>query len=70
MNLVPDVVILCRTTGEITCVSLDRHGTWMEESGAPALDASGTVVAFPSRHPASAQDVLNDFDLFVRVSPQ
>ena len=70
INLLPDVFIFDRTTGEITCVSLDRHGTWMEESGAPAIDSTGAVVAFPSRHPVSSQDVLNDFDLFVRVTPQ
>ena len=36
----------------------------------PAIDASGAVVAFPSRHPVSARDVSNDYDLFVRVLAQ
>ena len=67
INLLPDVFLFNRATGEISCVSLDRSRTWMEESAAPAIDASGTVVAFPSRHPVSARDVANDFDLFVRV---
>ena len=69
INLLPDVFVFDRTTGAITCASVDRHGTWMEESGAPALDGTGGVVAFPSRHPVSTEDVLNDFDLFVRVTP-
>ena len=69
INLLPDVFIFDRVTGQISCLSLDVDGTWLEESGAPAIDASGTVVAFPSRHPISALDVLNDFDLFVRITP-
>ena len=39
----------------------------MEESATPAIDASGAVVVFASRHPISARDVVNDFDLFVRT---
>ena len=38
---------------------------WMETSGGPAMDGSGTVVAFSSRHPIDPSDTLNDFDLFV-----
>ena len=68
INLLPDVFVFNRETGRISRVSLDRSGTWMEESGAPAIDASGAVVAFSSRHPISARDVSNDFDLFVRVT--
>jgi Tol biopolymer transport system component len=70
INLLPDVFVFDRTTGEIACVSIDSQGTWLEESGAPAIDATGAVIAFPSRHPVSPQDLLNDFDLFVRVTPQ
>ena len=66
INLLPDVFIFDRLHGQISPVSLSRHGPWMEESAAPAIDASGTVVAFRSRHPISPLDVLNDFDLFVR----
>ena len=66
INLLPDVFIFDRLTGQISPVSLGRHGPWMEESAAPAIDASGAVVAFTSRHPISPLDVLNDFDLFVR----
>ena len=70
INLLPDVFVFSRVTGRITRISQGGKGAWMEESGAPAIDASGAVVAFPSRHPVSARDVLNDFDLFVRVMPQ
>ena len=69
INLLPDVFIFDRVTGEISCISLDRQGTWLEESGAPAIDATGAVVAFTSRHPISAHDISNDFDLFVRSTP-
>ena len=67
INLLPDVFVFSRVTGRISQISQGGTGAWMEESGAPAIDASGAVVAFPSRHPVSARDVLNDFDLFVRV---
>ncbi len=67
INLLPDVFVFDRATGAISRVSAGRNGGWMEESGAPAIDARGAVVAFSSRHPISARDVSNDFDLFVRV---
>lgn len=70
INLLPDVFIFDRITGQISSVSLDGHGAWLEESGAPAIAGNGAVVAFPSRHPISAGDVLNDFDLFVRILSQ
>jgi len=71
INLLPDVFMFDRVTGQIACISLDRQGTWLEESGAPAIDATGAVVAFTSRHPISPHDILNDFDLFVRsTSPE
>jgi Tol biopolymer transport system component len=68
INLLPDVFIFDRITGGISCVSLDRQGTWLEESGAPAIAANGAVVAFSSRHPISPEDASNDFDLFVRIT--
>ena len=69
VNLLPDVFVFDRVTSQISCVSQDADGTWLEESGAPAMDTTGAVMAFPSRHPISSLDVLNDFDLFVRVAP-
>ena len=67
INLVSDVFVFDRTTGQVACVSAGTDGSWMEESGAPAVDASGQVVAFTSRHPISPRDTGHDFDLFVRV---
>jgi hypothetical protein len=69
INLLPDVFIFDRVTNQISCISQDANGTWLEESGAPAIDTAGAVTAFPSRHPISSQDGRNDFDLFVRVTP-
>lgn len=68
INLVHDVFVFDRVTGGMTLVSADSAGGWMEESGAPAMDASGRLVAFTSRHPIHPQDLANDFDLFVRIS--
>ena len=70
INLLADVFVFNRATGLITCLSRDPSGIWMEESGPPAIDGRGAVVAFSSRHPISARDVSNDFDLFVRVMSQ
>jgi len=70
INLLPDVFVFNRVTGAISRVSLGRNAAWMEESGAPAINASGSVVAFSSRHPISARDTSNDYDLFVRVLSQ
>ena len=70
VNLLHDVFVFDRVTGEIARLSADRQQSWLEESSAPAIDASGAVVAFSSRHPISAGDVANDFDLFVRLLAQ
>jgi Tol biopolymer transport system component len=67
INLLPDVFVFDRTTGRVTCLSVGADGAWMEESGAPAVDASGRVIAFTSRHPISTEDTSNDFDLFVWI---
>jgi TolB protein len=65
INLLSDVFVLDRATRRMTRVSGDAGGGWMEPSIGPALDASGTVVAYSSRHPSDAIDTQNDFDLFV-----
>jgi Tol biopolymer transport system component len=67
VNLLSDVFVFERRSGMIARVSGDPAGGWMEESVAPVVDASGTVVAFSSRHPIDATDAAHDFDLFVRV---
>lgn len=69
VNLLHDVFVFDRRSGTITRVSEGADGGWMEESGAPALDSTGAIVAFTSKHPTDARDVANDFDLFVSVAP-
>lgn len=65
-NLVHDVFALDRRTGTIRCLSCGGR-IWMEASAAPATNATGTVLAFSSRHPIDTEDTDNDFDLFVRA---
>jgi len=50
-------------------VSEDDLGSWMEASAGPAVDATGSIVAFSSRHPVDSDDRRDDFDLFVRAMP-
>jgi Tol biopolymer transport system component len=64
INLVADVFAADRESGAIWRVSTGRT-PWMEASMAPAIDGSGTVVAFSSRHACDGQDEGDDFDLFV-----
>ena len=68
INLLADVFLFDRTGGAMTWISTSDAGVWMEESSAPALDASGRILAFTSRHPTHALDTAHDFDLFVRVA--
>ena len=64
-NLLWDVFVLDRTTNAITRLSGDGEEAWMEPSSGPSIDATGSVVAFSSRHPTDASDKRNDFDLYV-----
>jgi Tol biopolymer transport system component len=64
INLVSDIFAWDRTSGAVRRISRGT-GPWMEPSVGPATDASGTVVAFSSRHPRDASDNQEDFDLFV-----
>ena len=64
-NLLWDVFVLDRTTNAITRLSGDGEQAWMEPSSGPSIDATGSVVAFSSRHPTDASDKRNDFDLYV-----
>jgi Tol biopolymer transport system component len=68
INLLWDVFMFDRVTGQIARLSDDQLGIWMEPSRGPALDAEGTVIAFSSRHPVDARDRGLDFDLFVRAA--
>jgi Tol biopolymer transport system component len=65
INLLPDVFLFDRRVGQATHLSADPASEWMEASGSPAIDGSGRIVAFSSRHPINAADTRNDFDLFV-----
>jgi Tol biopolymer transport system component len=69
INLLPDVFVFDRDRKTIIRVSGDDAGGWMEGSRGPALDGSGQVLAFASRHPIDALDRGDDFDLFVQVEP-
>ena len=64
-NLLWDVFVMDRTTNAMTRLSGDREEAWMEPSSGPSIDATGSVVAFSSRHPTDASDKRNDFDLYV-----
>jgi Tol biopolymer transport system component len=64
-NLLSDVFVFDRMTGGITRVSGDPDEVWMEPSSGPSIDATGSVIAFSSRHPTDASDKHNDFDLYV-----
>jgi Tol biopolymer transport system component len=67
VNLIWDVFVLDRTSGQTVRVSEDELGGWMEASVGPALDGTGQVVAFSSRHAVAATDKAADFDLFIRA---
>jgi Tol biopolymer transport system component len=65
INLLTDVFVFDRDAPSIVRLSSDPDSEWMEPSGSAALDASGRIIAFSSRHPIAADDTHNDFDLFV-----
>ncbi len=65
VNLVWDVFRFDRRLGTTTRVSAGP-GEWMVSSRRPALDHTGRVLLFASRHPTGMDDVGYDDDLFVR----
>ena len=69
LNLLWDVFIWDRSTGRIVRASEDELGGWRDWSAGPAIDGSGQVVAFSSRHPIDDADRQQDLDLFVRTRP-
>jgi Tol biopolymer transport system component len=69
-NLLPDVFLFDRETGGMRRISTDETNCWMEASGGPTIDASGSVVAFASKHPTGAADEQNDFDLYIASVPR
>jgi Tol biopolymer transport system component len=69
INLLWDVFVWDRESGHVSRASEDELGGWMEWSAGPAIDRSGRVLAFSSRHPMDASDQRDDLDLFVRTLP-
>jgi Tol biopolymer transport system component len=65
INMLLDVFVYNRSSGAMVRASLDEPGEWMETSHAPALDGSGQVLVFASRHPIGDEDSRNDDDLFI-----
>ena len=64
-NLLPDVFLFDRAAGVMRRISTDQATCWIEASGGPALDGSGSVLAFSSKHPTGPQDAGDDYDLYV-----
>jgi hypothetical protein len=69
-NLLPDVYLLDRNTRCVTRVSGSPALESWTPSVAPAIDGSGTVVAFSSTEPVSEDDLSTDFDLFLFLRPR
>lgn len=64
-NLLTDVYLADLRDGSMRRVSGAADQTWWAASLAPAIDAHGTTIAFPSREAIDPRDVEADFDLFV-----
>ena len=67
INLLWDVYLHDRGTGQTLRASRDSGGDWMEYSRAPCLDASGAIVVFATRHHIGDGDDGHDEDLLIRV---
>ncbi len=69
LNLVSDVYLFHRLVGQIARVSGPQGGSapWWEASAGAAIDETGSVVLFSSRHPMNAADLGYDYDLFIRA---
>jgi Tol biopolymer transport system component len=65
INLLWDVYVHDRRTGETLRASRDTAGDWMEYSRAPSLDASGRIVVFVTRHPTGDGDDGHDEDVII-----
>jgi Tol biopolymer transport system component len=65
INLLWDVYLHDRRTGQTLRASRDRGGDWMEYSRAPSLDASGGILLLVTRHPIDDRDDGYDEDLLI-----
>lgn len=68
-NLLTDVYLADLRAGTIRRLSGAADHAWFTASQAPAIDAHGTTIVFPSKEPIDPRDVANDFDLFVWLRP-
>jgi Tol biopolymer transport system component len=69
LNLVEDIYRADTSTGEILRISGMGGEQWWEGSVGPAVDATGRVIAFSTRHAISDSDTDADFDLRVEMLP-
>lgn len=69
LNLVEDIYRADTSTGEILRISGMGGEQWWERSVGPAVDATGRVIAFSTRHAISDADSDVDYDLRVEVLP-
>ena len=65
INLLWDVFLFDRQSRKVARLSTDPLVAWIEASNGPAIDGTGAVVVFSSRHPINANDHAHDFDLFI-----
>jgi Tol biopolymer transport system component len=70
MNLLWDVLAYDRRARCFVRASADGPEEWMESSRGASLDASGSVIAFMSRHPVDELDEGDDEDLYVATTPK
>jgi Tol biopolymer transport system component len=64
INLIADVFAFDRAANAVRRISAGST-SWMEPSVAPAVDGTGGVVVFSSRHPRDGMDEGDDYDLFI-----
>jgi Tol biopolymer transport system component len=70
-NLLTDVYLADLHDGITQRLSGDADRAWWAASSAPAIDAQGAIVVFPSKEPIGVRDLGGDFDLFIwiRIEP-
>ena len=68
VNLLWDVYLHDRRTGQTLRASRDSGGDWMEYSRAPSLDASGGILVLVTRHPIDERDDGYDEDVVISNS--
>jgi Tol biopolymer transport system component len=70
-NLLTDIYLADLRDGSTQRLSGEADRAWWAASQAPAIDAHGTTVVFPSKEPIDPRDVAGDYDLYLwsRLSP-